>query len=283
MVVELKLCENLNLIWTNKFRLLGIDFDSDLAFMDSNFRDKIEEIEKLFKCWLYRNLTPFGKITIIKSLALSKLSHVAMVCPLVDRSLLTKLKSMSFNFLWNGKPDRMKRIEAGLPSEKGGLNMPDIEAFWASLKMTWARRLLATDCLWQKVLKLNLLYVDHDMCDLWYGGPTLLDKIANKLSNLFWKEVIKTFAIITEDLHFSRPYFFYNFNIFDNPLFSKNGAELKSEDFSSLWNKKVCQVGDYFNCLKSPSNPIMVIAPNTYPFVRDSHLSKEYSKDKRTK
>ena len=50
----------------------------------------------------------------------------------------------------------------------------------------------------------------------------------------------------------SKPYFFYNFNIFDNPLFSKNDTELKSEDFRSLWNKKVCQVGDYLNCLKSP-------------------------------
>ena len=249
---ERKLCESLNLIWTNKFRLLGIDFDSDLACMDTNFRNKIEEIDKLYKCWLYRNLTPFGKITIIKSLALSKLSHVAMVCPLVDKSLLTKLKNMTFNFLWNGKPDRMKRTESGLPSEKGGLNMPDIEAFWASLKMTWARRLLATNCLWQKILNLNLLYVDHDMGDLWYGGPTLLRKIANKLSNLFWKEVIETFALLTEDLHFSRPYFFYNFNIFDNPLFSKNGVELNSEDFSSLRNKQLCQVGDYFNCLKSP-------------------------------
>ena len=202
-----KLCENLNLIWTSKFRLLGIDFDSDLAHMDRNFTNKIEEIDKLFKCWLYRKLTPIGKITIIKSLALSKLSHVAMVCPLLDHSLLTKLKNMSFNFLWNGKPDRMKRTESCLPAEKGGLSMPDIEAFWASFKMTWARRLTAPNCLWQKILQLNLLYVDHDIEELWYGGPTLLRKISNKLSNPFWKEVIKTFAIITEDLHFSYPYF----------------------------------------------------------------------------
>ena len=34
---NIKLCEELKLIWTNKFRLLGIDFDSDLAHMDSNF------------------------------------------------------------------------------------------------------------------------------------------------------------------------------------------------------------------------------------------------------
>ena len=111
---------------------------------------------------------------------------------------------------------------------------------------------MAPNCLWQKILKLNLFYVDYDMGDLWYGGPTLLKKISDKLSNPFWKEVIKTMATITEELHFSNPYFFYNLNIFDNRLFSKNDAELNSSDFSSIWNKKVCQVGDFFNCLKKP-------------------------------
>ena len=37
---KIKLCEEMKLIWTDNFRLLGIDFDSDLANMDSNFRKK---------------------------------------------------------------------------------------------------------------------------------------------------------------------------------------------------------------------------------------------------
>ena len=249
---DIKLCGDLKLIWTKKFRLLGVDFDSDLAEMDLNFRTKVEEIDKLFKCWLYRHLTPLGKITIIKSMALSKLSHVAMVCPLIDPNILQELKSMAFKFLWNNKPDRMKRCEAYLPVDKGGLNMPDIEIFWSSLKMTWARRLMTPSCLWQKILNLNLLYVNHDIGDIWYGGPTLLSAVAEKLSNNFWKEIIKTFALMTGDIHFSHPYFFYNFNIFDNPVFSVNKVELKSSDYSALWNKKVCQVGDFFNCLINP-------------------------------
>ena len=35
------LCPDLKLIWSDHFTLLGIDFDSDLARMDSNFRKKI--------------------------------------------------------------------------------------------------------------------------------------------------------------------------------------------------------------------------------------------------
>ena len=52
---ETKICNNLNLIWSSQFKLLGIDFDSDLAKMDSNFRKKIEEIRKLFNIWTSDN------------------------------------------------------------------------------------------------------------------------------------------------------------------------------------------------------------------------------------
>ena len=53
---KVELCSDLKLIWTNSFTLLGIDFDSDLAKMDTNLLKKIECIEKIYKSWLYRNI-----------------------------------------------------------------------------------------------------------------------------------------------------------------------------------------------------------------------------------
>ena len=47
-----------------------------------------------------------------------------------------------FKFLWDNKPDKIKRKEITLPSNQGGLNMIDIEFVIASLKITWLRRLL---------------------------------------------------------------------------------------------------------------------------------------------
>ena len=249
---NIKLCENLKLIWTNKFRLLGIDFDSDLADMDTNFRTKLEEIEKLYNCWLYRHLTPIGRITVIKAMALSKLSHVVLVCPHIAPNILKELVSLSFKFLWRNKPDRMKRCDVTLPYEKGGLNMPDIEIFWASLKMSWSRRFMSKDCLWQKILKLNLLFINHDMNDILFGGPTLLKSIAEKLSNLFWKETLGIFAKITNEISFAYPLFFYNFNIFDNELFSINDTELSRNDFQPLYRRQISQVGDFFDCRFEP-------------------------------
>ena len=250
--LNIKMCEEYKLIWTSKFRLLGVDLDSDLAHMDTNFRIKLEEIEKLFKSWLFRHLTPFGRITIIKSMALSKLSHLVLVCPHLGTENLAKLKNMIFKFLWNNKPDRMKREQVMLPVQKGGLNLPDLEKFWASLKLSWARRLQAPTCLWQRILELNLLYVNHSMEDIWYSGPLRLKMIADKLSNCFWKEIFNIFAVTSTELNFVKPYYFFNSNIFDNNFFSIHGTEIKSSEFKNLWNKKIFQVWNFFDCMKSP-------------------------------
>ena len=146
---------------------------------NENFKNASDEIQKLFKSWLFRHLTPFGRITIIKSMALSKLSHLVLVCPHLGTENLAKLKDMIFKFLWNNKPDRMKREQVMLPVHKGGLNLPDLEKFWASLKLSWARRLQAPACLWQRILELNLLYVNHSMEDVWYSGPLRLTRIVS--------------------------------------------------------------------------------------------------------
>ena len=249
---NLKLCQELGLIWSSTFRLLGIDFDSDLASMDTNFRTKIDEIKKLYNSWLYRHLSPIGRITIIKSLALSKLSHVVLACPHISPNVLKELTSMSFNFLWKNKPDRIKRCEVTLPYDKGGLNMPDIDSFWSSLKMSWSRRLMDEDCAWQKILKLNLIYENYELSDILYGGPTLLTSISEKLTNVFWKETIKVFALITDEIPFAHPHFFYHLNVFDNQFFSANNVEIPRGDFWMLWQKNITQVGDFFNCEKLP-------------------------------
>ena len=115
------------------FKLLGIEFDSDLARMDTNFQAKIEEIRRLYNCWLYRHLTPLGRVTVIKSLALSKLTHVVLVCPHMAQEYVKELEKMSFSFLWKGKPDRIKRSIVVCPYEKGGLKVPKILIFLKDL------------------------------------------------------------------------------------------------------------------------------------------------------
>ena len=57
----------------NKFKLLGITFDTDLdKMLTLNFSDKLSNTKTKINYWNCRNLIPLGKITVIKSLLLFK-------------------------------------------------------------------------------------------------------------------------------------------------------------------------------------------------------------------
>ena len=64
-----------------EFCLLGIEFNIDLDKMiESNFSKAILFISEQVNCWNRRNITPLGKISIIKSLFLGKLNLIACLC-----------------------------------------------------------------------------------------------------------------------------------------------------------------------------------------------------------
>ena len=77
--------------------------------IDLNYIPVLEQIEKLFYRWNQRYLTPVGKIAVIKTLALSKLNHLFMALPNPSQDILRKIDNMFFKFIWNGKPDKIKR------------------------------------------------------------------------------------------------------------------------------------------------------------------------------
>ena len=89
----------------------------------------------------------------------------------MEDQILTELEALSFKFLWKNKPDPLKRLYVILPYEKGGLNMINIGKFWESLKMSWIRRMQTSGDVWWQILQLNLLQLNCDITDLWFGGP----------------------------------------------------------------------------------------------------------------
>ena len=89
-----RLCSDLTLDWDTEFRLLGVDFHGGLIGMENNFDCKLEEIRKLFNCWINRTLSVYGKLVIIKTPALSKLSHLTLVLPDLDSCKIKKKKKI---------------------------------------------------------------------------------------------------------------------------------------------------------------------------------------------
>ena len=69
--------------------------------------------------WLKRDLTPLGKVTVIKSLVLSKVVHLLISLPSPSIKTINEINKMIYKFLWNGGPDKIKRPIASQKIENG--------------------------------------------------------------------------------------------------------------------------------------------------------------------
>ena len=124
--------------------------------MDKNVKLGLEHLDKILNNWLYRYLSPYGKITINKSLAIPKITHLAIVLPDFNEVVARNLERRLFNFLWDGKPDKISRVTAKLPISKGGLNMVCFRTFFKSLQIAWIQRIQNSNSFWKEILDLNL-------------------------------------------------------------------------------------------------------------------------------
>ena len=85
----------------NSVKILGIHFSYNRKIEnEENFVKFVKKIENVLKVWRTRNLTVQGKITIFKTLAISKVIHLALVTnvPLV---IIVQLNEIQKDFIWN--------------------------------------------------------------------------------------------------------------------------------------------------------------------------------------
>ena len=77
-----RICTDVDFKWINNFTLLGIHFDVDLSRISFlNYGNKLVKIKSIIKQWDRRNLTPIGRLTLIKSLLISQLNHLFIALP----------------------------------------------------------------------------------------------------------------------------------------------------------------------------------------------------------
>ena len=124
--------------WANeKVFALGVWFSTlEDRSLNSNFIEKIEKIRGILDNWSARRLTLLGKITIIKTLAVSQIVYILSSLP-TPPDILKTINSILYDFLWDGKGDKIKRTTMINNYAKGGLKMLDIQSFNESLKMKW--------------------------------------------------------------------------------------------------------------------------------------------------
>ena len=163
----------------SEFNLLGIDFSTDIdAMPEINFAKVLQKIKTDILKWQTRPLTPLGKITVIKSMLLSKLIDLLTSLP-IPNSFLTDINKIFFQFLWNMKPDKIKQNSICMNYLDGGLKMVHIYDFVKSLKLTWVKRVVfESESQWCKLLRttyIQFLNMNNFlmMGDDWYNTVLL--------------------------------------------------------------------------------------------------------------
>ena len=186
---DVKFMPEIGLQWNPLlFRILGVIFSSELKDMASvNFKNKLQEITIILNQWSRRNLTPFGKITVIKTLITSKLTYLFMTIPDPDEHFLTDLNKLLYKFLWNGKNYKIKRTSASQIYEVGGLKMMNVKCFLSALKINWLKRILNSDG--------KITQIVYEMCEMIQYVDKLGFEVAHvimeRVENPFWKDVFK--------------------------------------------------------------------------------------------
>ena len=121
-----------------------------------------------------------GKVTVIKTFALPKLVYPFSVLPNPSQKVINELETEMFRFLWNNKPDKIKRKRLMQNYDQGGLKLPNINSFLLSLKSCWVKRYIdeTNNGQWKEIFKIKLNK---------YGGELLFE------SNIHETDIRKMF------------------------------------------------------------------------------------------
>ena len=188
-----------NLQWgATQVCLLGIEFHVDLEKMiELNFNKIITQINDQIIKWSRRNITPIGKIALIKSLFLASANHLLSFLPNPDNETLNALDSLFYKFIWNNKPDKIKRSTITQNYKNGGLKMPNIKQILIASKAAWLRRLLKnTNSHWIELFEITTGKINM----ITSLGTGYLEELKSQTTNMFWRDVFSAYITLDENV-----------------------------------------------------------------------------------
>ena len=196
----------------SNFKLLGIHINVELhTMLELNYKEKLSKMKNLIQIWKRRYLTPLGKITFIKSILISLLTHLFISLPNPTSSIIKQLKTMLLDFLWEG-PQKIKQNVLVKDYSEGGLKMINIDAFIKGLKAIWIRRLIISNSKWQCIIKSNL-----NIKDLINFGKSYSESLIKQINNPFWSDFVKSYSSVIQLKEKNTTEYFLSSPIFHNP------------------------------------------------------------------
>ena len=118
------------------FKALGIWYSYNKnEIQDLNLENRLKNMNTIINIWKSRSLLLKGKITIIKTLILPQINFLFSMIHIPDQ-ILKKLDKILFDYLWNSKPAKIKRLTIIAPVVEGGMGMIDVYNIHHSSKIS---------------------------------------------------------------------------------------------------------------------------------------------------
>ena len=191
--------ENHDLKWSHKpIRYLGhyIYFNNNEA-LKMDWEQKLIKLRKILDSWTKRSLT-FGRVAVLKSLALSQVTHLIMVDS-IPPNFLKLIEGIIFKFIWSGKTEKIKRVSLMEDYSKGGIKILDIQRQLFSFRLKWLGRFFnESNGAWKTFFSywFNLLGSIKLLLNCSYNITTLNDILVQKKIPSFYVEILKAWEMI---------------------------------------------------------------------------------------
>ena len=132
----------LKIKWPEKYvKYLGIYISNNKEeVIEKNFKEKLDKVETILQSWGLRNLSLKGKITVVNTIAISNMIYVSSVIH-TPKWVIKKFKSIITNFIWDGKPAKIKYSNLIMSVENGGLRLQDYETKINSILIKWIKEM----------------------------------------------------------------------------------------------------------------------------------------------
>ena len=127
-----------------------------------NYPEKIKSLKGKLNPWFGRSLTAYGRVYLVKSIALSQLIYLMTVIEKPTPDEIKSIESIVFKFIWYNKRDKVKRSVMKNVWSQGGFKVPDLGIQADSLKMKWVNKFLNEEISgnWKAVARSSLMITD---------------------------------------------------------------------------------------------------------------------------
>ena len=107
--------------------------------VEINLEERFKKFKNILNMWEQRDLSLKGKITILKSLAMTQLIYVTNVL-YVPNTFIERIQKEIQHFVWNDKPHEPPKIKTSTmiaDISRGGIKMSHFETQIQSQQIMW--------------------------------------------------------------------------------------------------------------------------------------------------